>query len=38
MYVKGVKHVKYFTEQKIKGYVKGVQSGVSGFYAILYTG
>ena len=30
MYVEGV---KYFTEQKIKGYVKGA----CGLYAILYT-
>ena len=37
MYVKIVKGVKYFTEQKIKGYVKGVKSGVCGFYATLYT-
>ena len=37
MYVKGVKGGKYFTEQKIKGYVKGVKSGVYSFYATLYT-
>ena len=37
MYVQGVKGVKYFTEWKIKGYVKGVESGVCGFYTTLYT-
>ena len=37
MYVKDVEGVKYFTEQKIKGYVKSDKSGVCGFYATLYT-
>ena len=26
MYVEGVEGVKYFTEQKIKGFVEGVES------------
>ena len=37
MYVEGIKGVKYFTEQKIKGYVEGIESGVCNFYTTLYT-
>ena len=37
MYVEGVKGVKNFTEQKIKGHVEGVKSDVCSFDTTLYT-